>query len=74
VLRLSALLRLADALDRGHKAAVRQVRVVDRGKILELTARGRGNLGLESWSLQKKAALFDQVFKRRVALKTEGGL
>jgi exopolyphosphatase/guanosine-5'-triphosphate,3'-diphosphate pyrophosphatase len=74
VLRLSALLRLADALDRGHKAAVRQVRVVDRGKVLELTARGRGNLGLESWSLQKKAALFDQVFKRRVALKTEGGL
>jgi len=71
--RLAALLRLADALDRGHKSAVREVWALDRGKSMELTARGRGSLGLESWSLQKKAALFEQAFKRRVALKTEGG-
>jgi exopolyphosphatase / guanosine-5'-triphosphate,3'-diphosphate pyrophosphatase len=68
VVRLAALLRIADALDREHLQAVRDVRArVGRGR-LSLEASGEGDLLLESWALRRKAGLFEQTFGLEVSL------
>lgn len=62
VMRLSALLRLADALDREHLQRVDEVKVIRAGKSIELKVHGRGDLLLEKWALQKKAQMFEKLF------------
>jgi exopolyphosphatase / guanosine-5'-triphosphate,3'-diphosphate pyrophosphatase len=62
VVKLASLLRLADALDREHVQAVREVRarVTKRGVVLELD--GVGDMLLERWALRRKANLFATTF------------
>lgn len=69
VLRLAAILRLADSLDREHVQRVRQVSVRLGDDDLTLWLEGTGGLLLEGWSLKKKAQLFTRVFGRKVRLK-----
>jgi exopolyphosphatase/guanosine-5'-triphosphate,3'-diphosphate pyrophosphatase len=68
VRRLSALLRIADALDRSHLQHIRDVEA-DRedGKIV-LRVEGQGDLLLEKWALRRKANLFEEIFGRSVFL------
>ncbi len=62
VIRLAALLRVADALDREHLQRVgdMQPRVMD-GR-LELRPEGEGDFLLEKWALEKKGRMFADVF------------
>jgi exopolyphosphatase/guanosine-5'-triphosphate,3'-diphosphate pyrophosphatase len=69
VRRLAALLRVADALDRAHHAHVQDVQARLSGRVLTLHLRQRQALELEKWAFQKKAKLFEEVFKCRVVLK-----
>lgn len=69
VLRLAALLRLADCLDREHVQRVRKVSVRLGDDDVTLWLEGSGGLLLEGWSLKKKVQLFSRVFDRRVRLK-----
>jgi exopolyphosphatase / guanosine-5'-triphosphate,3'-diphosphate pyrophosphatase len=62
VLKLSAILRLADSLDREHLQRVDTIRADLKGKVLELTITGRGDLLLERWALQRKAQFFQKTF------------
>ena len=62
VTRLSAILRIADALDREHLQRVMNVTAKVDKNSLELTVNGRGDLLLERWALQKKSQLFEKVF------------
>lgn len=68
VRKLSTLLRLADALDRGHHQSVRRLKagVVNGAVVLRL--EGRGPLDLEVWDAEHDAALFRRVFGRRLEL------
>ena len=68
VTRLAALLRIADALDREHLQRVRKIRARIKKKRLLLRFRGEGDLLVERWMLQRKAALFSQVFGLDVEL------
>lgn len=68
VVRLSALLRLADALDREHLQRVESVHANLANNVLELNVTGRGDLLLERWALQKKAELFEKTFNVNVHL------
>lgn len=73
VLKLAALLRVADALDREHLQRVDSVRArLEDGSVL-LVVRGRGELLLEQWSMEKKGALFQRAFGRtpQLVLETE---
>jgi exopolyphosphatase/guanosine-5'-triphosphate,3'-diphosphate pyrophosphatase len=70
VVKLSALLRLADALDREHLQRVESVSVELTEKSVELAVRGSGDLLLERWALQKKAQLFEKKFGRSIRLET----
>lgn len=73
VVKLAALLRVADSLDREHLQRVASVRVVLDDGTAMLVVRGRGELLLEQWALEKKGALFQRAFGRtpRMVLETE---
>lgn len=68
VLRLSALLRLADVLDRGHRGAILDLRCRLDGKCATLETKADGDLAAERDGLPRKAQLFKQIFGREVKL------
>jgi exopolyphosphatase/guanosine-5'-triphosphate,3'-diphosphate pyrophosphatase len=62
--RLSAILRVADGYDRGHAAAVAEIRVRWMDRALRLTAvpaRPSANLRLELWGASRKSQLLSEV-------------
>lgn len=72
VRRLSAILRIADALDRGHRSKVQSLEVSVSNREVALSAVGREDLSLEMWTTARKAALFEQTFKRPVRITFSG--
>ena len=62
---LSALLRVADGLDRTHFSVVRTV-TVKVGKIMTIEATVTGDAEMELWAAMNRVDLFEQVFQRRV--------
>jgi exopolyphosphatase/guanosine-5'-triphosphate,3'-diphosphate pyrophosphatase len=71
VTRLSALLRVADALDRQHRGAVRSVKVRVEKDAVVLHLKGEGDLALEQWAVQEKGGLFCSTFDTTLELETE---
>lgn len=73
VWKLASILRLADAMDKEHRAKVRwvNIRVVDREILLGLN--GFGDLMLEEWAVLSKAAMFEHVFGVKVRTEILGG-
>ncbi|NOY89874.1 MAG: Ppx/GppA family phosphatase [Deltaproteobacteria bacterium] len=65
---LAAMLRVADALDRGHRGKVEEIRIrLKRSSVLlELTTDA--DTALEEWTVGRKADLFEQVFDRSVRI------
>lgn len=70
VRKLSTLLRLADALDRGHHQTVKDVRAAARDGAVKLTLLARAPVDLEVWDAQHEAGLFRRVFGRRLEFVT----
>lgn len=66
VRKLSAILRVADALDRGHRSKVEKLDVKVRARDVVVRATGREDLSLEVWTAERKAAMFEDVFKKKV--------
>ncbi|MDA8392435.1 MAG: Ppx/GppA phosphatase family protein [Actinomycetota bacterium] len=62
VLRLTALLRVADALDRSHASVVKEVAVRESAKGLLLSVVSVETAELELWALRRKRTLFEDVF------------
>lgn len=66
VVRLAAILRLADALDREHRDRVHSVRLHLDGDTLHMRIVGEGDLYLEKWALERKSGLFEKTFNRSI--------
>ena len=66
--QMSAILRLADGLDRSHAGAVRSldVNVDRRGEVVSLAIDADGNAELELWGVRRKRDLFEQIFGCRL--------
>ncbi len=62
VSKLSALIRLADGMDVSHSSRVVSVVLAEKKKCWELGLRGKGDLMLEKWALEKRRALFEEIF------------
>ena len=62
VTRLCALIRLADSLDISHTSHVKSVTLKKKKKRWELSMQGRGDLLLERWALNKRRALFEDIY------------
>lgn len=65
---LSAILRIADALDREHAAKVNGVRaVLEKGR-MKLHLSGARERQLEEWTVGRKSQLFEEVFDLAVEI------
>jgi exopolyphosphatase/guanosine-5'-triphosphate,3'-diphosphate pyrophosphatase len=62
VIELSALMRLADALDVSHAGRVRDIKLEEQRNTWKLKLQGNGDLMLERWALEKRQRLFEDVF------------
>jgi exopolyphosphatase/guanosine-5'-triphosphate,3'-diphosphate pyrophosphatase len=66
---LSAVLRIADALDRSHYGVVRDVHVSKRGNRLTLQLATTGDAALELWEARQRAGLLQDVLGMDVELR-----
>ena len=66
VKRLAAILRIADALDRGRRRAVRDVSVHPDGGRVRFRVRLRGEADVELEAAAKRARYFGKVFEKDV--------
>jgi exopolyphosphatase/guanosine-5'-triphosphate,3'-diphosphate pyrophosphatase len=76
VRRLSALLRVADGLDRGHTAAVDGLttELTDEAVTIRITPRkAKADLGLECWGASRKADVLARLLERDVVVSSEEG-
>ena len=69
VLKLLALLRLADGLDAAHGSVVGQVGVELSTRAVEIIVSARGDAELERWLLQRKKQLFEELFEIPISLE-----
>jgi exopolyphosphatase/guanosine-5'-triphosphate,3'-diphosphate pyrophosphatase len=68
VLKMASLLRLADALDRGHTQHIRAIQVERRNETILIHTEGSIDLSSERLGLEEKADLFQDVFGYTVIL------
>ncbi len=68
VLKLAAILRIADALDRGHSQRINSVAVeIGEGDVI-LTCEYQGDISTERYGFDGKADMFEQVFGLNVII------
>jgi len=68
VLKMTSILRVADALDRGHSQKIKNLAVERRASSLVLNSGGVYDLSLEHISIGEKADMFQDVFGYKVVL------
>jgi len=68
VLKMAAILRVADALDRGHSRQIPEITVEKRPETVVLHSQGSRDLSLEHIGLEEKGGLFQDVFGYKVVL------
>jgi len=71
VVRLSALLRIADGLDRSHGGRVRQVRAQLAKDHCTLYLRGKGPCSAEIWGAERKRQLWEETFELQLEFQQE---
>jgi exopolyphosphatase/guanosine-5'-triphosphate,3'-diphosphate pyrophosphatase len=71
VLRLAALLRLVDGMDVSHTSRVRKISLTEKKKTWEIALHGRGDFMLERWALNKRKALFEDVFGVKLEVRED---
>ncbi|HYE78896.1 MAG TPA: HD domain-containing protein, partial [bacterium] len=69
VTKLTALLRIADALDRTHAATISDVRASQDDGTVTLRVAGPVDINIERWAVAKKAGLFKRVFLTNIAVE-----
>jgi exopolyphosphatase/guanosine-5'-triphosphate,3'-diphosphate pyrophosphatase len=69
VVKLSAILRLADGLDRSHSQRIQEVRCEKHKKNLTLYLISDKDIEIEIWGAKQKAELFEEVFKTKLEYK-----
>ncbi len=68
----SALLRVADGLDRSHSGVTTGLTCTIGKRAVDVTIKHRGDAELELWGARQKADLFADVFDRDVTFATGG--
>jgi len=67
----SALLRLADGLDRSHASAVQTLFCRLDEKKIRCSLHTRADAELEIWGARRKAAWFEKVFGRKIEFEVK---
>lgn len=69
VAKLSAILRLSNALDQSHKQKFKNIRITIRGKELLIAVEALEDISLEQALFAEKTAYFENVFSIKPVLK-----
>jgi exopolyphosphatase/guanosine-5'-triphosphate,3'-diphosphate pyrophosphatase len=69
VLKMLAMLRIADGLDASHDSVIGHLGVELDGPVVEVVVSARGDAELERWMLQRKKLLFQELFELPVSLE-----
>jgi exopolyphosphatase/guanosine-5'-triphosphate,3'-diphosphate pyrophosphatase len=68
VLKMASILRVADALDRGHSQQIKKITVERRSETIVLNVDKSYDLSLELMGLEEKGGMFQDVFGYKVIL------
>ena len=68
VLKMASILRVADALDRGHSQQIKKITVERRPETVVLHVDKTYDLSLEQMGLEEKGEMFEDVFGYKVVL------
>lgn len=69
IAKLTAILRLANSMDRSHRGKLADCRMAVRDNELVITTGYQGDLALERTSFEQKADFFEEIFGIRPVLK-----
>jgi hypothetical protein len=69
ILKLAAILRIADGLDYPHTGSIYEARCINSADDVTCTVTGTGDLTVEKERAQGKADLFIQVFKKPLVIR-----
>jgi exopolyphosphatase / guanosine-5'-triphosphate,3'-diphosphate pyrophosphatase len=69
VLRLAAILQIADGLDRSHSQKVKNLQGIISNEALTLTIGCEEECDLEMWSAERKAKWFSDIFRLQVKIE-----
>lgn len=73
VAKLSALIRLADAIDRSHKQKVSDCEVAVKGDEVHIIVTTKEDISLEEWTFADKSDFFQDVYGIRPLLIRQAG-
>ncbi|MDW8466484.1 MAG: HD domain-containing protein [Chloroherpetonaceae bacterium] len=68
---LASLLRVANALDRGHRQNVKQVKVKIGAKKIELRLLATADPEIEIWAATQMGDMFEAVFNRKLVITVD---
>lgn len=71
VVKLASILRVADALDRGHTQRVKRVQFEVTPDKLIIVAGRLTDLTLEMQAMEEKGRMFEEVFGKKIVLRAE---
>ncbi|KRN27931.1 exopolyphosphatase [Lactobacillus selangorensis] len=74
IAKLTAILRLADALDASRQQKITKISVSVRDPQVIVTATAKENFELEKWTFQRKGKFFEEVYGLQPILKGKGRL
>lgn len=75
LIKLIVILALANSLDTGHRLKVRQLKTEQKKRHVTIFLESDQDLTLESWSVQRPAAYYKEVFGKelRFVIQSDGG-
>ena len=68
VLKMASILRVADALDRGHSRQIKRISVEKKSETVVLHTEGNLDLSLELLGLEEKGSLFEEAFGYKIVV------
>ena len=71
VAKLSAILRVSNAMDRSHKQKFKNVKAVLKGKELVITLETLDDIALEKTLFSAKVAYFESIFSIKPVIKVK---
>lgn len=74
IAKLTAILRLANSMDRSHSQKLKDCRMAVRDNTLVVTTAYPGSIALEEYSFGQKADFFEEVFDIRPVLRQKRGM
>jgi exopolyphosphatase/guanosine-5'-triphosphate,3'-diphosphate pyrophosphatase len=66
--QMSALLRLADGLDRTHRSLVEDLQIEAQSKVLRINVKAKEGCELEIWYTNQIADYFEEIFHKKIEL------